>query len=269
MPAKDLGHKFTCFKCETKFYDLKKPEPICPKCGADQRESPALKPTSKRAPREKPPVPVQPEVEESASEEEEDADEADDEDVEDEPDDDAVRSTPGDYARAGTGMASARIAARTCAYKPGLMAWMPAGRIRTTNELAAHCGLPTSTAQRKARRSPVRRTEAVPRNAAKRQRAGLTVGERGQADARLTRRRCPETPQVLEDLRVSPGGTRARSECQAPAGGPAATPRARNQGLETGCTDRARPPGAGWRSPRCHPPTCRGCSPRTAGRPCR
>ncbi|HLT28554.1 MAG TPA: FYDLN acid domain-containing protein [Myxococcaceae bacterium] len=44
MPAKDLGNKFVCFKCETKFYDLKKPDPICPKCGADQRESPALRP---------------------------------------------------------------------------------------------------------------------------------------------------------------------------------------------------------------------------------
>ena len=44
MPAKDLGTKWTCFKCTSKFYDLKKPDPVCPKCGADQRESPALKP---------------------------------------------------------------------------------------------------------------------------------------------------------------------------------------------------------------------------------
>lgn len=44
MAAKDLGNKFVCFKCQTKFYDLKKPDPLCPKCGADQRESPALKP---------------------------------------------------------------------------------------------------------------------------------------------------------------------------------------------------------------------------------
>jgi uncharacterized protein (TIGR02300 family) len=44
MPAKDLGSKFVCYKCSTKFYDLKKPDPICPKCGTDQRESPALKP---------------------------------------------------------------------------------------------------------------------------------------------------------------------------------------------------------------------------------
>ncbi len=48
MPAKDLGTKHTCFKCQTKFYDLKKPEPICPKCGADQRQSPANRPSRRR-----------------------------------------------------------------------------------------------------------------------------------------------------------------------------------------------------------------------------
>ncbi len=36
--AQDLGQKFTCFKCECKFYDLGSPEPLCPRCGADQRE---------------------------------------------------------------------------------------------------------------------------------------------------------------------------------------------------------------------------------------
>jgi uncharacterized protein (TIGR02300 family) len=46
MPAKDLGNKFVCFKCSAKFYDLKKPDPVCPKCGSDQRESPANKPAS-------------------------------------------------------------------------------------------------------------------------------------------------------------------------------------------------------------------------------
>ena len=46
MPAKDLGNKYVCFKCSTKFYDMKKPDPLCPKCGADQRESPALKPAA-------------------------------------------------------------------------------------------------------------------------------------------------------------------------------------------------------------------------------
>ena len=40
----DLGNKFVCYKCNTKFYDLKKPDPVCPKCGADQRESPSSRP---------------------------------------------------------------------------------------------------------------------------------------------------------------------------------------------------------------------------------
>lgn len=35
----DLGRKFTCYSCHTKFYDLGKPVPLCPKCGADQREA--------------------------------------------------------------------------------------------------------------------------------------------------------------------------------------------------------------------------------------
>jgi uncharacterized protein (TIGR02300 family) len=48
MPAKDLGTKYLCFKCTTKFYDMKKPDPVCPKCGADQRESPANKPSEGR-----------------------------------------------------------------------------------------------------------------------------------------------------------------------------------------------------------------------------
>jgi uncharacterized protein (TIGR02300 family) len=46
MPAKDLGNKHVCFKCATKFYDMKKPDPICPKCGSDQRDSPANRPPS-------------------------------------------------------------------------------------------------------------------------------------------------------------------------------------------------------------------------------
>jgi hypothetical protein len=45
-----LGQKWTCYSCQTKFYDLKKPDPNCPKCGADQRQSPAFeKPKRTRA----------------------------------------------------------------------------------------------------------------------------------------------------------------------------------------------------------------------------
>lgn len=35
----ELGTKYTCYSCQTKFYDFNKPEPICPKCEADQREA--------------------------------------------------------------------------------------------------------------------------------------------------------------------------------------------------------------------------------------
>lgn len=51
-----LGLKWACFRCGAKFYDLNKPEPLCPKCGADQRERPkemrsdATPPPAKRAP---------------------------------------------------------------------------------------------------------------------------------------------------------------------------------------------------------------------------
>jgi hypothetical protein len=35
----ELGRKYTCYSCHTKFYDLGKPLPLCPKCGADQRDA--------------------------------------------------------------------------------------------------------------------------------------------------------------------------------------------------------------------------------------
>jgi hypothetical protein len=35
----DLGKKYNCYSCHTKFYDLGKPVPLCPKCGADQRDA--------------------------------------------------------------------------------------------------------------------------------------------------------------------------------------------------------------------------------------
>ena len=35
----ELGKKYTCYSCHTKFYDLGKPEPLCPKCGTDQRDA--------------------------------------------------------------------------------------------------------------------------------------------------------------------------------------------------------------------------------------
>jgi uncharacterized protein (TIGR02300 family) len=87
MPAKDLGTKYTCFKCGTRFYDLKKPEPLCPKCGADQRQGPASKPSPAAERRRAPPKPVaapaKPEVEEAEPEADLDEDLEADEDKED------------------------------------------------------------------------------------------------------------------------------------------------------------------------------------------
>ena len=35
-----LGKRYTCFSCGAHFYDLNKPEAVCPACGADQAENP-------------------------------------------------------------------------------------------------------------------------------------------------------------------------------------------------------------------------------------
>ncbi|RME20588.1 MAG: TIGR02300 family protein [Deltaproteobacteria bacterium] len=45
MPSKvDLGKRYTCFQCGKGFYDLNRPDPVCPKCGADQRDDPTPDP---------------------------------------------------------------------------------------------------------------------------------------------------------------------------------------------------------------------------------
>jgi uncharacterized protein (TIGR02300 family) len=53
MPEIKLGNKYDCYSCGTKFYDLGKAEPICPKCGANQKdasqgESASASPSSRR-----------------------------------------------------------------------------------------------------------------------------------------------------------------------------------------------------------------------------
>jgi uncharacterized protein (TIGR02300 family) len=73
--ARDLGTKYVCFKCGTKFYDLKKPVPACPKCGADQREAPSPKAGSRA--RAAPPREVEPEEVPAGDEEEAEAEEDD------------------------------------------------------------------------------------------------------------------------------------------------------------------------------------------------
>jgi uncharacterized protein (TIGR02300 family) len=80
--ARDLGTKYICFKCGTKFYDLKKPVPACPKCGADQRDAPVAKPTSARAARAA--AAKEPEeATEAAAAEDEEAEKEEEEDDED------------------------------------------------------------------------------------------------------------------------------------------------------------------------------------------
>jgi uncharacterized protein (TIGR02300 family) len=37
----ELGNKYECYSCGAKFYDLGKPQPICPKCGANQKDAAA------------------------------------------------------------------------------------------------------------------------------------------------------------------------------------------------------------------------------------
>lgn len=88
--APDLGTKYNCFKCGSKFYDLRKPIPICPKCGADQRDSPPPEhsaPTERKRARPKaaPDSEVIPTVDEEAAEpvlgDAEDEDEESEDDV--------------------------------------------------------------------------------------------------------------------------------------------------------------------------------------------
>jgi hypothetical protein len=87
----DLGRKYTCYSCHTKFYDLGKPVPLCPKCGADQRdaeEAPVYTPTRGRSrqveePPEEEELPA-PESSEASGDEEEDLIPARDEEPEEE-----------------------------------------------------------------------------------------------------------------------------------------------------------------------------------------
>lgn len=91
-PAKDLGTRYVCWNCSTRFYDLKKPAPICPKCGADQRESPPKEPvktTPRKAAAAARAAEAEAEVEEKEEvvEEEEETFDDDTDDFEDDDDD--------------------------------------------------------------------------------------------------------------------------------------------------------------------------------------
>ncbi len=54
-----LGQRWVCYECAARFYDLNRPEPLCPKCKADQRESPAFtKPKPRRRKKAAQPAPA-------------------------------------------------------------------------------------------------------------------------------------------------------------------------------------------------------------------
>lgn len=36
-----LGTRYKCYKCGSKFYDLGRPEPLCPSCGVNQKDDEA------------------------------------------------------------------------------------------------------------------------------------------------------------------------------------------------------------------------------------
>jgi predicted nucleic acid-binding Zn-ribbon protein len=87
----DLGKKFECYSCGTKFYNLGKAEAVCPKCGANQKEArtedaptPAPRPARRAAILEPPPNPDEQTnefgEEGPAAEEDDEDDELDEED---------------------------------------------------------------------------------------------------------------------------------------------------------------------------------------------
>ena len=89
----DLGKKYECFSCSTKFYNLGKPEAICPKCGANQKdaradEAPAPAPRPPRRPAILEPIPDETTTnefgEEAPAAEEDDSDDDDEFGEEDE-----------------------------------------------------------------------------------------------------------------------------------------------------------------------------------------
>lgn len=52
MAKPEWGNRFVCFSCGCKYYDLNRPEPLCPRCGADPREAVLVSRTHPRQARE-------------------------------------------------------------------------------------------------------------------------------------------------------------------------------------------------------------------------
>ena len=66
-----LGHKWVCFECSSRFYDLNKPEALCPRCGIDQRAAPPpeVEKKPKRKKRKSEPLASAPELPDAAAKE--------------------------------------------------------------------------------------------------------------------------------------------------------------------------------------------------------
>ncbi len=52
MAKPEWGNRYVCFSCGCKYYDLNRPEPLCPRCEADPREAVLAARTPSRQTRE-------------------------------------------------------------------------------------------------------------------------------------------------------------------------------------------------------------------------
>lgn len=56
MAHHKYGERYNCFECGAKFYDMRREDPICPKCGVDQRRAPKKVTVSRSAPPRSAPI---------------------------------------------------------------------------------------------------------------------------------------------------------------------------------------------------------------------
>ena len=64
----ELGTRYKCYKCGTKFYDLGKAQPLCPSCGEDQ-DNEETRRMLKRKKRRRPSAPGKTEADHAAPQE--------------------------------------------------------------------------------------------------------------------------------------------------------------------------------------------------------
>ena len=102
-----VGSKRVCVSCATRFYDLARTPPVCPKCGTEQPPEAPRAPLIRRGPPRrmtKAPAPTARDADDDAApvlDTEEDEVETDEDDAEDEveaePDEDAVLDEPAEH----------------------------------------------------------------------------------------------------------------------------------------------------------------------------